>query len=81
MPWELGYFDGVSGNVAILPIFPDDGALEFENEEYLQIYPKVDFTGLSDKPTMFVNRSKSTEYGDFKTFDDWRTGNDKLRPI
>src|SRR3546814_221123 len=80
MPWELGYFDGVSGNVAILPIFPDGGTLEFENEEYLQIYPKVDFTSISHKPAIFVNRSKSAGYGDFKTFDDWRSGSDKLRP-
>ena len=46
MPWELGYFDGRNGNVAVLPVVPDQGTLDFAKEEYLQIYPKVDFIGI-----------------------------------
>lgn len=81
MPWELGYFDGINGNVAILPIIPDRGGLDFEKEEYLQIYAKIDFTGLAEKPTIFVNRARKSEFGGFKTFDEWRVGDDKLRPL
>lgn len=75
MPWELGYFDGTNGNVAILPIIPDQGKLDFEKEEYLQLYPKIDLVGTS----LFVNQSKETETTAFKSFDDWRNGTDKLR--
>nr|WP_207104574.1 toll/interleukin-1 receptor domain-containing protein [Rhizobium leguminosarum] len=75
MPWELGYFDGTNGNVAILPIIPDQGKLDFEKEEYLQLYPKIDLVGTS----LFVNQSKETETAAFKSFNDWRNGTDKLR--
>ena len=40
MPWELGYFDGISGMIAILPIT----RLSNENlsgTEYLHLYPVV----------------------------------------
>lgn len=40
MPWELGYYDGRNGNVAVLPILPDNGSLSFNNKEYLQLYPQ-----------------------------------------
>ena len=75
MPWELGYFDGLNGNVAVLPIVPDQGTLDFEKEEYLQLYPKIDLVGSS----LFVNRSQKTERAPFKSFDDWRNGIDKMR--
>ncbi|MCZ4432986.1 TIR domain-containing protein [Agrobacterium sp. SOY23] len=75
MPWELGYFDGVNGNVAILPIIPDQGELDFQKEEYLQLYPKIDLVGTS----LFVNQSQKTERAPFKSFDDWRKGCDKMR--
>lgn len=76
MPWELGYFDGSNGNVAILPIIPDQGMLDFEKEEYLQLYPKIDLVGSS----LFVNQAQKIETARYKTFDDWRNGTDKLRP-
>lgn len=80
MPWELGYFDGFNGNVAILPILPDNGTLDFENEEYLQIYPKVDFLNISTEPSIYINKSRHFEPSVFKKFDEWRSGSDKLRP-
>ena len=38
MPWELGYFDGHNGNVAIFPILKDRKST-FVAQEYLGIYP------------------------------------------
>ncbi|WP_322886917.1 toll/interleukin-1 receptor domain-containing protein [Sinorhizobium medicae] len=81
MPWELGYFDGINGNVAVLPVIPDSGDLDFEKEEYLQLYPKIDFINITSEPRMFVNQSQKLESGTYKSFDDWRSGEDKLRPV
>lgn len=81
MPWELGYFDGINGNVAVLPVIPESGELDFENEEYLQLYPKVDFINIASEPRMFVNKSQKLESGTYKSFDYWRIGEDKLRPV
>ena len=41
MPWELGYFDGFSGAVAILPI-TQTREDSFRGQEYLGIYPYID---------------------------------------
>lgn len=83
MPWELGYFDGHNGNVAVLPILPDQGKLDFDKEEYLQIYPKADFTGLgSAQPSMWVNKAKGVEIASSHLgLEAWSKGTDKLRPV
>lgn len=46
MPWELGYFDGSKGKVAILPMV-DSIAHSFDGTEYLGLYPYINegFTG------------------------------------
>ncbi|MFC7377732.1 toll/interleukin-1 receptor domain-containing protein [Brevundimonas sp. GCM10030266] len=81
MPWELGFFDGMNGNVAILPLIPPNGHLDFSGQEYLELYPKVDFTDISSSPNIYINKSAKTETAAvFKRYDDWKTGNDKLRP-
>lgn len=80
MPWELGYFDGFNGNVAVLPIVPDMGTLDFETEEYLQLYPKVDATSVATTPTLFINRARRLETGEHLDFERWRKGSEKLRP-
>lgn len=82
MPWELGYFDGHSGNVAILPVLPTTGKLDFKREEYLLVYPKVDFTSLENpKPTLWINKSRELETAvHWKSFDQWTASDDKLRP-
>lgn len=81
MPWELGYFDGRNGNVAVLPIVPDQGALDFAREEYLQIYPKVDFIGIgTTSPSAFVNKSRALEGGKWLQLNEWARGSEKLRP-
>lgn len=43
MPWELGYFDGFKGNIAIIPILEHDNSI-FRGQEYLSLYPvfKID---------------------------------------
>src|SRR5690606_16990952 len=41
MPWELGYFDGFNGAVAILPVTRSREE-SFEGQEYLGIYPYMD---------------------------------------
>jgi hypothetical protein len=41
MPWELGYFDGFRGAVAILPVTATK-VQEYKGQEYLGIYPYVD---------------------------------------
>ncbi len=41
MPWELGYFDGLKGAVAVVPIGEVSGD-GFEGQEYLGLYPYVD---------------------------------------
>lgn len=40
MPWELGYFDGFNGAVAILPVTKNGES--FQGQEYLGIYPYID---------------------------------------
>jgi hypothetical protein len=42
MPWELGYFDGINGKVAILPILEDVSYTNsYHGQEYLGLYPYV----------------------------------------
>ena len=41
MPWELGYFDGKKGRVAILPVV-DRQMASYKGQEYLGLYPYVD---------------------------------------
>jgi len=42
-PWELGYMDGKKGRCAIFPIFDKGNIYEFEGEEYLGLYPYIDY--------------------------------------
>ena len=71
MPWELGYFDGYSGNVAVLPVVKS--ATEgFKGEEYLGLYPYVDVTG----STVYIHRNAY----DYKSFSAWQVSSEKLRP-
>lgn len=41
MPWELGYFDGIKGYVAIAPISQSYSS-SFSGNEYLGLYPYID---------------------------------------
>ena len=72
MPWELGYFDGFNGNVAILPVVSSISSSTFRGEEYLGLYPYVDVTG----QTLYIHRS----HADYKPHRRWVFESDKLRP-
>lgn len=81
MPWELGYFDGYNGTVGILPIMPDSATLDFSQEEYLGLYPKIELQAAG----LFVNRTKAQpvskfDTGDYRDFGSWVSGTEKLRP-
>lgn len=65
MPWECGYFDGINGKIAILPIANADEN-SFEGQEYLGLYPYIDVIG----STIWVNSTKSG-YCDIK---EWLNG-------
>lgn len=58
MPWELGFFDGYKGKVAILPV-AQQTSFGFKGEEYLSLYPFIDKTTQSDtrKTTYWVNHN------------------------
>lgn len=40
MPWELGYFDGIKGKIALVPITETDNEY-LRGSEYLELYPIV----------------------------------------
>jgi len=42
MPWELGYFDGLKGKIAILPISNDANSSGFVGQEYINLYPQFE---------------------------------------
>lgn len=60
MPWELGYFDGYNGAVAILPI-TRTAEYSFKGQEYLGIYPYVDEANVSttQRKDIWINKSDS----------------------
>ena len=56
MPWELGYFDGYKGKVAILPL--NDSIVDrgkFHGQEYLGLYPYLDY----ENEILFVNDNEN----------------------
>ena len=69
MPWEAGYFDGKKNNkVAILPAIEDDKN-SFNGQEYLDLYPFIDFTDSQ----IWVNKKSK-----YITFKEWLSGEKKL---
>jgi len=75
MPWELGFFDGMSGAITIFPIAKSHDGV-YEGQEFLGLYPYIDYVG---ELSMFVNKGtapskalgKSREYDSFRSFEDW----------
>ncbi|MFC5314205.1 TIR domain-containing protein [Azospirillum rugosum] len=61
MPWELGYFDGHNGRVAILPVVRSASS-GFKGQDYLGIYPFVDASLVSgqQREALWVNRTSDT---------------------
>lgn len=73
MPWELGYFDGRKGRVAVLPVLEEDRVgRDYLGQEYLGLYPYVIYgtSAGGDKETLWVfdNADK------YVTFSKWLTG-------
>ena len=69
-PWELGYVDGLKERVAILPILNEENK-KYKGQEYLNIYPYVDFAKIENKEfyEFWVNDSDdSKKYSKLK---DW----------
>jgi hypothetical protein len=64
MPWELGYFDGTKGRVAVLPVLEADpgSAAGFRGQEYLGLYPYItkDTIQGRNEVTLWVNQDPAT---------------------
>ena len=71
MPWEVGYFDGLKGNVAICPLV-QASSTSFRGEEYLGLYPYVDATSFS----LWIHETPQK----YLKYTDWISSSDKLRP-
>ena len=76
MPWELGYKDGHTakdgelGMVAILPIAQYQGQSSFEGQEYLGMYPYIDYANdRAGRQRLWVNQD-----GKSVNFDAWLAG-------
>jgi|SRR5690554_973446 len=71
MPWELGYFDGVKGLVAVVPITETDTST-FNGNEYLKLYPYIDKTveTVSHNDKLWVNEARNI----YVSFDKWIKG-------
>lgn len=70
-PWELGYVDGnKNGRCAILPIMK---AKSFKGQEYLGLYPYIDYeTNKSGRREFWVN--DPTDNQKYVALRDWLTG-------
>jgi hypothetical protein len=77
MPWELGFFDGHDGKVAIFPVVKLE-ADSFKGREYLGIYPYIDVatTRDSEMEYFWVNRSVSV----YATLSAWLKDSRAIRP-
>lgn len=71
MPWELGYFDGIKGKVAVVPISETE-SYSFDGNEYLKLYPYVDYASKKtiNTPHIWINESVDT----YVEFNEWRNG-------
>ncbi len=61
MPWELGYFDGINGHVAILPIMKSSSETEYKGQEYLELYPYITYSSFSGLKLNENKKSTSTK--------------------
>lgn len=62
MPWELGYFDGLKGKVAILPVVHNP-TNTYKGQEYLGLYPFID-----ERPFQEKNQNALWVWKDEKTY-------------
>lgn len=76
MPWELGYFDGHNGAVAIFPVTrvqQDD----FKGQEYLGLYPYVDKALATSFVTSPIRVRKKT--GETRDWRSWAASPETFR--
>lgn len=69
MPWELGFMDGYTNKVAVLPII--NNSKGFIGHEYLNIYPyidKVPDTKTKKQLLWVTDRKDSNKYAKLKTW-------------
>ena len=71
MPWELGYFDGIKGKVAVLPISKISKS-EFKGTEYLGIYYYIQIDGIENttKFDLWIHEAIDT----YVYYKDWLKG-------
>lgn len=72
MPWELGYFDGLKGKVAICPVSEDAEEVDFEGQEYLGLYPYIsrEPSEKTGKEVLWVNDASDI----YVSFSKWLEG-------
>ncbi|MFC5194790.1 MULTISPECIES: toll/interleukin-1 receptor domain-containing protein [Flavobacteriaceae] len=75
MPWELGYFDGIKGRVAVLPI-SDYESDSFNGTEYLGIYPYITQNNIAntDNIKLWIRESLNK----YVMMDYWLKGTDPI---
>ncbi|PKQ46073.1 TIR domain-containing protein [Confluentibacter flavum] len=78
MPWELGYFDGYKGLVAVLPI-SDYESDNFSGSEYLGIYPYITQNKIegTDNYKLWIRENLNK----YVMMDYWLTGTDPILRI
>lgn len=71
MPWELGYFDGMKGLVAVAPI-ARSSSNSFTGNEYLGLYPYLDSASQDQgsEKKMWINEDSNT----YVLFSEWLQG-------
>lgn len=68
MPWEAGFADGHTGNVAICPLAEGQSS-DFKGLEYLSLYPYVDIArdSTTQKNSLWINESQDV----YCSFNGW----------
>jgi len=76
MPWELGYFDGIKGTAAVLPISQTSKS-NFIGSEYLGLYYYIQIDTISGTNTtaLWVYETASK----YIKFDNWLTGSQPIQ--
>lgn len=76
-PWELGVADGfLKGRASILPIL--DQSTNFKGQEYLGIYPHIDYAGVQNgKNDFWVN--DPDDINTYVSLRSWISGNSLIR--
>ncbi|GFD93127.1 hypothetical protein KUL156_43050 [Alteromonas sp. KUL156] len=75
MPWELGYFDGIKGRVAVLPILETETD-NFTGTEYLGLYPYVTQNKISgsEEYALWIRESINK----YVIIDSWLSGHNPI---